>query len=91
MPELHESQKASGRQQPEPGLVESVVEEEGEAEAVQSAGGVGGMRTGALKGWWQRLGAAAPAETPLSSESGAAASGRWTRARGEEEEEGEEG
>lgn len=65
--------------------------EEGEVEAVQSAGGVGGMRTGALKGWWWCLGEAAPVETPLSSESGATASGHWTRAQGEEEGEGEEG
>ena len=49
--ELHESQKASGRQRPGPGLVESVGEEEGEVGAVRSAGGAGGTWLGALKGW----------------------------------------
>lgn len=42
MQELHESQKASGRQRPGVGLVESVEEEEGEVEAVLTAEGVGG-------------------------------------------------
>ena len=41
--ELREFQKASGRRQPGPGLVESVGEEEEEVEAVRSAEGVGGM------------------------------------------------
>lgn len=89
--ELHESQKASGRRRPGPGLVESVGEEEGEVEAVQSAEGAGGTSMGALKGWRWRLGAAMPAEKPLSSESGGAASGRWSRGLGEAEEEVEEG
>lgn len=91
MQELHESQKASGRRRPEPGLVESVVGEEGEAEAVQSAGGAGDTRMGALKGWQQHPGATTPAGTPLSSESDGAASGRLTREQGEVEEVGEEG
>ena len=51
MQELHESQKASGRRRPGPGLVESVEEEEGEVEAVRSAGGAGGTWLGALTGW----------------------------------------
>lgn len=89
--ELHESQKASGRQRPGPGLVESVGEEEEEVEAVRSAEGVGGRWMGALKGWRQRPGAATPAENPPSSESGGPAWGHWTRGRGEVEEEAEEG
>lgn len=90
--ELHESQKASGRRRPEPGLVESVGEEEGEVEAVRSAEGAGGTWMGALTGWWRhRQGVATPAETPLSSESGGPASGRWSRGLGEAEEEAEEG
>lgn len=60
-------------------------------EAVRSAEGTGGTWIGALKGWRLRLGAATPAENPLSSESGGAASGRWSRGRGEAEEEAEEG
>lgn len=85
--ERHESQKASGRRRPGLGLVESVGEVEGEVEAVRSDEGAGGTSTGALKGWRRRLGAATPAEKPLSSESGGAAS----RGRGEVEEEVEEG
>lgn len=88
---LHESQKASGRHRPGPGLVESVEGEEGEVEAVQSAEGVGGTWMGALKGWLQYPGAATPVETPLSSESGGAASVHWLRGQGEVEEEAEEG
>lgn len=60
-------------------------------EAVQSAEGVRGTWMGALKCWRRCLGAAMPAENPLSSESGGAASGRWSRGRGEVEEEAEEG
>lgn len=90
--ELHESQKASGRRRPEPGLVESVGEEEGEVEAVRSAEGVGGTWMGALKGLWRRRpGVATPAENPLSSESGGPASGRWSRGLEEVEEAAEEG
>lgn len=91
MRELHESQKASGRLRPEPGLVESVGEEEEEVEAVRSAEGVGGRWMGALKGWWEHPGAATLAGKPLSSESGGPAWGRWTRGRGEVGEEAEVG
>lgn len=91
MQELHESQKASGRQRPGPGLVEVVGEEEGEVEAVQSAEGVEGMWMGELKGWQQRPGAATSVENPLSSESGGPASGHWSRGPGEVEEVVEEG
>lgn len=91
MQELHESQKASGRQRPGPGLVEFVGEEEGEVEAVQSAEGVEGTWMGALKGWRRRPGAVMLVGNPLSSESGGPASGRWSRAPGEAEEVVEEG
>lgn len=77
MQELHESQKASGRQRPETGLVESVGEEVGEVAAVRSAEGVGGRRMGVLKSSLQHQGASVPAETPLSSDSGGAALGCW--------------
>lgn len=73
--ELHESQKASGRQWPGPGLVESVGEVEGEEEAVRSAEGVEGTWMGALRGSQKRQGASTPAETPLSSDNGGAALG----------------
>lgn len=89
--ELHESQKASGRRRPGPGLAESVGGEEGEEEAVRSAGGAGGTWMGALRGSRRRQGATTPAETPLSSDSGGAASGCWWRGRGEAEEEAAEG
>lgn len=75
--ELHESQKASGRRRPGPGLVESVEEVGEEVEAVRSAEEVGGRWLGALKGWWPD--AAMPAETPLNSESGGPAWGCWSR------------
>lgn len=75
MQELHESQKASGRQWPEPGLVESVGEEVVEVEAVQSAEGVGGRRMEVLKSLLQHWGASMLVETPLSSDSGGAALG----------------
>lgn len=89
---LHESQKASGRQGPGPGFVESVgEEEEGEVEAVLSAEGLGGTRMGALRGWRRRPGASTPVEKLLRSESGGAASRSWSRVRGEVEEGAEEG
>lgn len=73
------------------GLVESVGVEEGEVEAVQSAEGVEGTWMGALEGWRWRPGGATPAETPLSSDSGGPASGRWTKGPGEAEEGAEVG
>lgn len=85
-PALHESQRASGEGQSGLGLVESVVEEEGEAGAVRSAGGAGGTCSGGLKGSWWRQGALTPAETPLSLESDGSVSGYCWRERGEVEE-----
>lgn len=82
---LHESRQASEKQRPGPGLAESVGEEEGEAEAVRSAEEVGGTWMGVLKGWWQHRGASVLAGNPLSSESGAAASGHWLKGLGEVE------
>lgn len=89
--ELHESQMASGRQRPGPGLVESVGEVEEEVEAVRSAEEVGGRWLGALKGWWPCPDAAMPAETPLNSESGGPAWWCWSRVQVGVEEEAEEG
>lgn len=81
--ELRESQKASGRQWPGPGLVESVGEEVGVVEAVQSAEAVGGTGMGVPKGLWQHQGASTLAESPLSSDSGGAALGWWMWGPGE--------
>lgn len=80
---LHESRQASGKQRPGPGLAESVGEEEGEVEAVQSAEEMGGTWMGVLKGWQRHWGASVLAGNPLSSESGVAASGHWLKGLGE--------
>jgi len=89
--ELHESQKASGRQWPGPGLVESVGEEEGEVGAVLSAEEVGGTWMGVLKGLPQHQGASTLAESLPSSDSDGAALGHWKKEQGEVVEEEVEG
>lgn len=89
--EPHGSQRASGRQRLVPGLAESAGGEEGEAGAVRAAEEAGGKWMGALTGWQRHLGASTRAEIPPRSENGGAASGRWSRGRGEAEGEAEEG
>lgn len=79
------------RWRPGIGQAQSVGAEEGEAEAVRSAEGAAGRWMGAPEGWRWRPGAATPAETPLSSDSGGPASGRWTKGPGEAEEGAEVG
>lgn len=86
MRDLHESQKASGGRRPVPGLVESVVGEVGEEEAVRSAGGSWGTWMGVLKRPPRRPGASTLAETPPSSDSDGAAGGCWRLGRGAAEE-----
>lgn len=86
MQEPHGSQRASGRERLEPGLVESVGVVEGEGEAVQSVEEVGGKWMGAPTGWQRHLGATMQAENPLSSENGGTELGCWSRGQGVAEE-----